>query len=170
MNESSGRAESVAIWDRLRQTRRRALLNRPRENQDIDAFGATAQQRTRRRIDGRARGHDIVDKDNRAAFDPCSHPFGHLKRPLHIESPLRTRKPDLGRRRLDPREGERINGDAALGGDRLRQGIGLIEPAGGKPAAMQRDRHEEIGLDEQTEPAPNRRRRASPWHRWIGGN
>jgi hypothetical protein len=81
----------------FRQTRRRALLNRPGENQDIDAFGATAQQRARRRIDRSARGHDIVDKDNRAAFDPCSHPVGHAKRPLHIESPLRTRKPDLGR-------------------------------------------------------------------------
>src|ERR1700730_11028267 len=29
------------------QTRRRSLLNRPSENQDIDAFGATAQQRAR---------------------------------------------------------------------------------------------------------------------------
>jgi hypothetical protein len=77
------------------QTRRRALLNRPGENQDIDAFGAAAQQRARRRIDRGARGHDIVDKDNRAAFDACFHPFGHAKCALHIESPLRTRKPDL---------------------------------------------------------------------------
>jgi hypothetical protein len=31
----------------------------------------------------------------------------------------------------------------------LRQGIGLIESAGGKPAAMQRDWDEEIGLDQK---------------------
>src|ERR1700731_1329696 len=68
------------------QTRRRALLNRPGENQDIDAFGAPAQQRARRRIDRSARGHDIVDKDNRAARNSRGHAFGHSKRPLHIVS------------------------------------------------------------------------------------
>jgi hypothetical protein len=41
----------------------------PGENQDIDAFGAGPQKRARRGLDDCPRGHDILDKDNRAPFD-----------------------------------------------------------------------------------------------------
>jgi hypothetical protein len=82
-----GRGVIFSTKIEFEKTRSRALLNRSRENQDIDAFGAPTQQRARRGVGGCPRGHDVVDKDNRAGLDPRRHPFGHLKRTLHIERP-----------------------------------------------------------------------------------
>ena len=92
---------------------RNAHSYRPRENQDIDAFGAAPQQRARSGVGCRPRGHDIVDEHQRAALDPWCHRIRHAKRTLQIERPLGARKTHLRGGPLDPRENEWIGRNAA---------------------------------------------------------
>ena len=84
-----------------------------------------------------------------------------------IAPPLRRCEPDLARRALDAAEQEAIDGDAGEPAHRAREQGRLIEAPRPQPRAVERHRHDQIGIGEQLgsggrEPAPEQRQALMP--------
>jgi len=112
------------------------------------------QQDAGRRIEGRARCQHIVDKHDGAALNFRPHDFRHNKSALHIQGTLTAGQINLGRRRFDSLKQEGIDRDSVMGGNRLRENIGLIIAPFHQAPPMHRNRDHDIGLGQNIGASP----------------
>src|SRR6476660_5949828 len=114
------------------------------EGEHVDIGSAGAQEASRCRLDGRTRGHDIVDEDDAAAPLARRAPARNGTRSLNVLGALLPRKADLLGCPALPDEEKRIVADAAFAGDCPGEEGGLVEPTPPKAQAVKRDGDDEV--------------------------